>query len=171
MTSVISPVQVPGLPVAGHFYAGAAKGDQVAIFTGSVWYILSSDLSHVQQTVRWTPQSGLPVVGDFDGDGMSDLATWRNGMLTISYASSGFSTVLQQPIPLNFPGVGTRPVAVDIDGDGIDDLGFWVPDNGVPSTTEARPTGISSSRTGSAWPRIQPSMSFTISSAARWDYR
>jgi len=137
VTSVVSPVQVTGLPVAGHFYASAAKGDQVAIFTGSTWYILSMDLTSVEQIVRWTRQSGLPVVGDFDGDGMSDLATWKNGMLTISYASSGFSTIAQQPIPLNFTGVRTRPVAVDIDGDGIDDLGFWVPDNGVPSTKKA----------------------------------
>jgi len=134
VTSVVSPVQVMGLPVAGHFYASASKGDQVAIFTGSVWYILSSDLTSVEQVVRWKPQSGLPVVGDFDGKGESDLATWKNGMLTISYASTGFSQIVQQPIALNFTGVRTRPVAVDIEGDRIDDLGFWVPDNGLPST-------------------------------------
>src|SRR5208337_971432 len=45
VTSVVSPIQVMGLPVAGHFYASAAKGDQVAIYTGSAWYILSSDLT------------------------------------------------------------------------------------------------------------------------------
>ncbi|MGA2253433.1 MAG: hypothetical protein ABSG53_02130, partial [Thermoguttaceae bacterium] len=79
VTSVVSPVQVPGLPVAGHFYSSAANGDQIAIFTGSVWYILNNNLTSVKQTVKWIPQSGLPVVGDFDGDGMSDLATWQNG--------------------------------------------------------------------------------------------
>ncbi|MGA2254674.1 MAG: hypothetical protein ABSG53_08440, partial [Thermoguttaceae bacterium] len=58
--------------------------------------------------------------------------TWQNGVLTISYANSGFSKILKQPIAVSYP--GARPVAADIDGDGIDDLGFWVPNSGVPST-------------------------------------
>ena len=45
VTSVVSPVQMTGLPVAGHFYNGAAKGDQIAIFNGSAWYILGADLT------------------------------------------------------------------------------------------------------------------------------
>ncbi len=144
VTSVVSPVQLPAMPVAGHFDTTAANGDEIALFTGSTWFLLSNDLQSVKQIVSWKSQSGLPVVGDFDGDGMTDIASWQtvnqvgvqSGMLTISYASSGFSQIFQQPISLSFPGARARPVAVNIDGDNIDDLGLWLPDSGVPSTTK-----------------------------------
>lgn len=148
ITRVVSPVQVPGMPVAGEFDGNGADGDEIGIFTGSTWYLLSNDRTSVRQVVPWKAQSGLPVVGHFSPaqvgnvDALSDLATWSNpnstgiGTLTISFGTSGYASYSQQPIALSFPGARSRPVAVDLDGDKIDDIGLWVPDIGGTPTTQ-----------------------------------
>ena len=148
--SVVSPVQTPGLPVAGNFYGNASTGggDGVGIFTGKQWYLFSMVVSNGQislvkigSPVNW-PAQGLPVVGDFNGDGFADLATWSNGGFYVAYGANQYSGVTK--IPLSFPGASARPVAADIDGetnsstkDPIADLGLWVPSSPASSTTPA----------------------------------
>ena len=149
-TTVYNPVQINGLPVAGNFFGDSGTGDGLGIFTGSQWYLYSLNLVNgapsvqLVNTVNW-PASGLPVVGDFDGDGLPDLATYNanTGTFSVAFGSDGYASI-GATATIQFPGVRARPVAADVDGsvnsttgDNIDSLGVWVPDlNGTPSTTK-----------------------------------
>ncbi len=148
-----------GMPVSGDFDGNATNGDEVGIFTGKAWDLYSINLQQTGsgpglgttaspysgtatliKTVNW-PVQGYPVAGDFNGDGITDLATWSNGNFYVSYASNGF-TEIDAVIPLSFPGTNARPVAADVDGatnsatgDAISDLGLWVPATNPPSVS------------------------------------
>ncbi|MFH1268179.1 MAG: hypothetical protein ABIK89_20870, partial [Planctomycetota bacterium] len=74
-----------------------------------------------------------PIVGDFDGDGQDDLATYLSGVFSFDlFANAGLGVEPVVPtVTLNFLqfiGTRERPVAADMNQDGIDDLGLWVPD-------------------------------------------
>ena len=104
------------------------------MYTGSDWYLFSHDFSSYE-VIPWS-HPGLPVVGDFDGDGLPDLATWSDGAFYVALSSAQYNYQVNVIIPFNLPSATVRPVAADINGDGIDDLGLWLPNNGVPSTTK-----------------------------------
>jgi hypothetical protein len=59
----------------------------------------------------------VPVVGDFDGNGVSDLALFHAGTWSIDVNHD-----LGRDLSLNFGGAGDIPLAADFDGDGIADL-------------------------------------------------
>lgn len=122
-----SPVQVSALAVAGDFDQ-AAPGDEVALFTGTTWYILTSGLGGVATSFAGA-SAGYPLAGDFDGDGNEDLATYQNDQFFFDFGP-GFGGVGAQ-IAFGAPGVKERPVAADMDGDGIDDIGLWIPNTGT----------------------------------------
>ncbi|MCA9197666.1 MAG: hypothetical protein KDA87_09020, partial [Planctomycetales bacterium] len=119
-----------GLPVAGRFDNNDANGDEVAIFDGRNWYI---DTDHDFKT-DYTLRSflvGYPIVGDFDGDGFDDLATWTDDTFRIDLANGvrrGWDGKQDVALWFGYIGVRERPVAADMDQDGFDDLGLWVPD-------------------------------------------
>ena len=77
---------------------------------------------------------GFPIVGDFDGDGLDDLATWNpgnqglqtQGRFEFDLANNGLSGDVEQVIEFDLSGVFERPVAADMNGDGIDDIGLFV---------------------------------------------
>ncbi|MCY2986578.1 MAG: dockerin type I domain-containing protein [Planctomycetota bacterium] len=132
-------MNINGRPIAWNFDGNAANGDEVGLMAGQTWYL---DVSHTYNTTATLNlpllPPGLPVVGDFDGDGNVDFGTWRDDLFTI-YLNPILPTVAV-PIrsesigshvkTINFGFIGTRerPVAADMDMDGITDLGLWVPD-------------------------------------------
>ncbi|MGA2617473.1 MAG: Ig-like domain-containing protein [Thermoguttaceae bacterium] len=130
--------QVNGLPVAGSFLGNTQVGDDVGLFDGSNWYLFTNGPTSTPLTVAWPKADvGLPVVGDFDGDGNTDLATWNYHTDTfyVSFAIDNYDPGLIQSFQIAGPvGSNARPVATDIDHDGYDDLGLWVPNYGAPST-------------------------------------
>jgi hypothetical protein len=77
---------------------------------------------------------GLPIVGDFDGDGLDDLGTWRagneglqtKGQFQFDLALDGLTGDAERTIDFDLAGVFERPVSADMNGDGIDDLGLFV---------------------------------------------
>jgi hypothetical protein len=79
------------------------------------------------ETKYVNPLKGIPIVGDFDGDGKDDLATWKDDAFCFDLASNGFGQ-LDATVSFGFIGVREKPVAADMDRDGIDDIGLWVPD-------------------------------------------
>jgi hypothetical protein len=141
-----------GIPVAGNFDGNATNGDEVGVFTGSVWrFDTDHDFQLFDESPIASDLAGCPVVGDFDGDGADDLGTWDVGgnRFSLSLSSDGGGVdqaiaagrvVLTRSFRLGsgyaFVGARERPVAADMDGDGIDDLGLWVPDRGGMTPAE-----------------------------------
>ena len=87
----------------------------------------------------WSAHSAaIPIVGDFDGDGKDDLATWHDDVFEFDLSSvgaggpvatlPGLNGTIDATIQFGFIGEREKPVAADMDRDGIDDLGLWVPD-------------------------------------------
>jgi Tol biopolymer transport system component len=60
----------------------------------------------------------LPVTGDWNGDGITDLGVFRNGQFLLRQAPANITTV-------NFGQAGDLPIAGDWNGDGTDDLGVF----------------------------------------------
>lgn len=141
---------INGIPVAGNFDGNEANGDEVGIFTGSSWHFDRNHSFSVDTTFS-TAYQGFPVVGDFDGDGDDDVATYvasKSGgnkfYIDINTAGAGnaisidgfadysfvvgLSGLASAGGYYGFPGVRERPVAADMNADGVDDLGLWVPD-------------------------------------------
>jgi hypothetical protein len=137
----IDPLGINGLPVAGNFDGNAANGDEVGLLAGSTWYF---DMNHnyrlgdPMDIVFAGPLTGLPIVGDFDGDGLDDLGTWKDDQFTFLLATGvGTWGGPVQTLTFGFIGVREKPVAADMDQDGIDDVGLWVPDRAGVSPVEA----------------------------------
>jgi Ca2+-binding RTX toxin-like protein len=131
---VPQPGKISGSPVAGNFDGNASNGDEVGLFNGSTWYL---DTNHDFQvdTQITNGLKGMPIVGDFDGDGVTDLATWtacaksgEQGTFSFDLGFNGFLGVDAHIYGFGFAGAKSRPVAADMDADGITDVGLWVPD-------------------------------------------
>lgn len=92
------------------------------------WYIVeNADFNHPLTRV-WGESGDVPVLGDYDGDGITDYAIWR--------PSTGTWWIL----PSTNPGIamtrtwgvsGDIPVPGDYDGDGITDFAVWRPSTGT----------------------------------------
>lgn len=78
-------------------------------------------------TIRFGNQGDLPVAGDWDGNGISDVGVFRPStrqfLLRLPAANGG-----EQVITINFGQAGDLPVAGDWNGDGIDTPGVFRPD-------------------------------------------
>jgi FG-GAP-like repeat len=100
-----------------------------------------------EPAVNFGYATDIPVSGDFDNDGKTDLAVFRpsTGTWYLQQSTAGFSA---QQFGLN----GDIPVAADYDGDSKTDIAVFRPSNGVwylqKSTTgfEAYQFGISTDR-------------------------
>jgi alpha-tubulin suppressor-like RCC1 family protein len=83
-------------------------------------------------TKQWGDSSlgDIPVSGDMDGDGITDLIRWRNSNGTWSWLKS--STGYSSPgATKQFGQSGDKPFVGDIDGDGLGDLIVWRPANAM----------------------------------------
>jgi hypothetical protein len=93
------------------------------------WVFLPSEPPYLlTYVVNWGSASNgdIPAPGDFDGDGKTDRAVYRNstGVWWISRTSDG------QPSAVQFGITGDKPVPGDYDGDGITDIAVWRPSDG-----------------------------------------
>jgi hypothetical protein len=128
-----SAFQVNAYAVAGNFDP-SHPGDELGLFDGKKWY-LDTDGDNVLDLRIVSNMQGVPVVGDFNGDGNDDLATYDAGLNRFSFDTNRDGQVddsLTIGGPIN--GFTDLPVVGDYNLDGIDDLGVWVP-NRQGSTT------------------------------------
>ena len=101
----------------------------------------------------------IPVPGDYDGDGYTDIGVWRE--------SSGTWFILPSSDPVNYTQkqwgmAGDTPIAGDYDGDGKTDIGVWREISGVwyiipsskPDTYESPQWGLAGDVTVSPLTRI-----------------
>jgi hypothetical protein len=128
-----------GMPAAGNFDGNAANGDEVALKVGTTWFLETLPVHNftVDKKLPGTTMPGLPIVGDFDGDGKEDLGSWDADKFYIDFGSNGLTGNSEFSFGFGFISVRERPVAADFDGDGITDLGLWVPDRAGAAPSES----------------------------------
>lgn len=134
----VDPANINGVPFAGEFDGNTANGDEVGLFTGTVWWFDTNHDFKVDHALN-SSLRGYPIVGDFDGDGFDDLATWTDDRFQFDLANGalrGWNGTVDATINFGFIGVRERPVAADMDQDGIDDIGLFVPDRGGATPRE-----------------------------------
>lgn len=128
------------LPIAGNFDDNLANGDEVGLYFAGNWgfdfnrnYVIEPF-----EIVANTGLNGLPIVGDFDGNGVDDVAVFNNNVFTFAMSFGVFGN-FGGPINMQwgFSGVLERPVAADMDQDGVDDIGLWVPRDATQTPREA----------------------------------
>lgn len=155
--SVISGVQVNGTPISGDFNP-AHPGDEIGLFDGKKWYFDTNNNNNIDAgDLSFTgTMVGLPITGDFDGDGKVDIAVQNPSLDTfffdLSSAADGTPGVLDGKADYSIkfdnplvpgsttpmlPGVLERPFAADFNLDGITDIGLMVPhrDGASPTTS------------------------------------
>jgi hypothetical protein len=126
------------VPLTGD-YDGDGRAD-LALWrpAAGAWSIRLSHVdygsSHVLERPAASAQAGdVPVVGDFDGDGASDLALWRpsSGAWQLLMSEGDFRDSGDRTVTMTRPTPGDQPAAADYDGDGRTDVAVWRPAAGV----------------------------------------
>lgn len=135
---VVTPSpQVSGSPLVGNFDGNSINGDEVGLKSGTTWRLDTNHDFQVDKTLVGN-MTGLPFVGDFDGDGLDDLGAWSNDLFVLDLSSDGIDGMTDVSFKFGFPGVREIPFAADFNGDGLDDIGLWQPDgNGVSPEEQA----------------------------------
>ncbi len=137
VADMVSPMpsqyQVNGMPVAGNF-SNAKPGDEIGLFDGTYWYLDLNGNNRIDAGERIPSNfTGLALVGDFNGDGQDDLATFDTATNTFYFDTNrdgtwdyqwNVSDDVQRFIGI--PGFTAIPLAGDLNLDGIDDIGLWV---------------------------------------------
>lgn len=132
--NVVSGLQLAGTPIAGNFDLmltgiDSHPGDEIGLFDGSQWYFDTNGNGNIDAGDAVLPAigAGVPVVGDFDGDGRDDLgihiSNATENRFYIDLAFDGIDGATDGTLELGIGGVTERPIAADLNLDGVDDLG------------------------------------------------
>jgi len=125
--------------ITNKFFLGDITGDGIQDMivlqtNGFNWAVrpsttngLSNVTTNDQATQFGLPASDIPIVGDFNGDGMDDIGVWRNKantFVSLTVASNGVGVVGAGATVIGAFGspVWDIPLVGDINGDGRDDL-------------------------------------------------
>jgi hypothetical protein len=115
-----------------HFYADL-NTDTIGIFRPSnhTFYLRNQNTTgYAHITAAFGISNDLPVVGDWDGDGVDTIGVYRTstGQFFLKNANSAGAPIVYQ-FPLGIP--GDVPISGDWDGDGRDSVGVFRPSNGL----------------------------------------
>ncbi|MBI1761758.1 MAG: putative Ig domain-containing protein, partial [Acidobacteria bacterium] len=110
-------------------YNGDGKSDFVLRANNGIWRLLLSNgegANRIAQTQSWGTAGDLSLLGDYDGDGQTDLAVFRpsEGNWYVKRSSDGGFLIKA------WGTAGDVPVPGDYDGDGKTDLAVFRPSDG-----------------------------------------
>ncbi|HUF02924.1 MAG TPA: FG-GAP-like repeat-containing protein [Aridibacter sp.] len=106
-------------------FDGDAKSDIAVWRPGNgVWYVFRSGNSSLV-TIPFGQNGDKPIASDYDGDGMTDPAVYRDGAWFTYRSSDGTFSGFQFGISTDIP------VPADFDGDGKTDAAVFRPSTGV----------------------------------------
>lgn len=132
-TNMPPAYQVNGIPVAGNFN-NAKSGDEIGLFDGTAWYLDLNGNNAIDVGEKIASNfNGEPIVGDFNGDGSDDLATFTASTNTFRFDTNrdgnfdqAWNVTDDVGRFIGLTGFTMIPVAGDMNLDGIDDVGLWV---------------------------------------------
>ena len=100
--------------------------------SSGMWYVLLSHTGYSSTTFfsrQWgaTALGDQPMAGDYDGDGVTDIAVWRSssGAWYLLLSSMGLSASNGRSVQWGLGSAGDIPITGDYDGDGKSDLVVW----------------------------------------------
>jgi hypothetical protein len=103
-----------------------------------IWFWLTSTTGYdyasgMARQLGASAQGDMPLTGDLDGDGKSDLLVWRRsaGDWHWRYSTLNFLSGATTRWGSPSPAVGDTPIVADFDGDGRADLGLWHANTGT----------------------------------------
>src|SRR5262249_46091962 len=139
--SVVSTLQMNNAtPVAGHFNPNI-NADEIALFDGKGdWFIDYNHTNNVGGPGTVEVSDGLlgsPVVGDFDGSGHIEFATYsiKNNQAFWTFDLNPFGVHNIVTFQSGFPDKTAHPVTADMNGDGVTDIGLYVPQSVNPDSS------------------------------------
>jgi hypothetical protein len=121
-------------------------GDNKADVSGyrpsnGVWYVLNSFSGF--SSAQFGASTDKIVPADYDGDGKTDYAVWREGVWYLLRSSAGFASA-------QFGSPGDIPMPADFTGDGKAELAVYRPSNGFWYTLNLVNNAFSSIQFGAA---------------------
>ncbi|MDR0871166.1 MAG: FG-GAP-like repeat-containing protein, partial [Planctomycetaceae bacterium] len=90
----------------------------------SVWYVRDKS-GRITRKAKFGPDGGIPLVGDFNGDGIADLAVFHNGNWYIDVNGNGEWD--EEDLWCELGSSSDQPVVGDWDGDGKTDIAVFGP--------------------------------------------
>lgn len=123
--------------LSANFTPGINPSEQFAVYRNTRFLLDSGrpgfEGFELVDSFQFGLEGDVPIVGDWDGNGIDDLAVFRpeTGTFILDSGARGFDGPELDTGSFQF-GLGTdRPVVGDWNGDGIDDLGVFRPDGGL----------------------------------------
>ncbi len=113
-------------PISGN-WDGRAVGtlfgtDTPGLFRSGVWLLVTSVVARqADLEFRFGEAGDVPVVGDWDGDGIDTVGVFRGGVWMLRNSNSAGPV----DVEFRFGEVGDVPVSGDWDGDGVDTAGVY----------------------------------------------
>lgn len=127
----VHPIITPANPktITAHYKVTRGPVSTVGVFRAgqSSFFLRKSNSSGpADMTVLFGATTDLPVVGDWNGDGIDNIGLFRpsQGLFILRESNSTSAPIAYQ---FNFGGYGDIPVAGDWDGDGKDSIGVFRP--------------------------------------------
>ena len=119
----------PGLPAPQNLYRGVLKNVPPKVGQASGTRTLQQSRGGekredvVDHVLRYGHGPDAPVVGDWNGDGISTVGVFRDGVWKLDTDGDGRISDADELIEFGKP--GDVPVTGDFNGDGIDDIGVY----------------------------------------------